>query len=55
MFLLEPTSVGPPAQGSVLPQHSAHGGPVVAQGDGALRAEPLPVVPQEGAVADLCS
>lgn len=49
------TSDSCPAQRPVLSQDSAHGVPVVVQRHGPLGAEPLLVVPHEGAVADLGS
>lgn len=49
------TSDSRPAQRPVLSQDSAHGVLVVVQRHGPLGAEPLLVVPHEGAVADLGS
>lgn len=49
------TSDSSPAQCSVLSQDSAYGVLVVVQCHGPLGAEPLLVVPHEGAVADLGS
>lgn len=53
--VLNLTSVAPPAQRPVLPEDSAHGVPVVTQRHGPLSAEPLLVVSEKGAVADLRS
>ena len=46
------TCVSAPAQSFVLPQDSAHSVLIVGEHDRSLSAEPLFVVPHEGAVAD---
>lgn len=53
LFLMEAAaSVSRPAQGSVLPEDSAHSVVVVAQCHRSLNSKPLLVVPHEGAMAD---